>query len=85
MKVGCAAIFQTQEMLKYLLNESSVYRAEVTAIELAMNIIVNHKFSKFIHSDSKWALQTLLNKNTSTPLIIRLLDKMNTLPKNILT
>ena len=48
MKVGCAAIFQNQELLKCLPNESSIYCAEVTAIDLAMNIIANHKSSKFI-------------------------------------
>ena len=49
MKVGCAAIFQNQEQLKCLPNESAV---DVTAIDLTMNI--NHKSSKFIvYSDSK--------------------------------
>ena len=70
IKVGCAAIFQNQELLKHLLNESSMYSAEVTAIGLAMNIIVNHKSSKFIiHADSKSVLQALHNKNISTLLI----------------
>ena len=53
-KIGCAAFFQNQELLKCLPNESSIYCATVTAIDLAMNIIANHKLSKFIiHSDSK--------------------------------
>ena len=57
--------------------------AKVTAIDLAMNIIANHKSSKFfIHSDSKSVLQALQNKNSSTPLITRLLDKINSLSKN---
>ena len=48
-----------------------------------MNIIANHKSSKFIiYSDSKSVLQALQSKNSSTPLITRLLDKMNTLSKN---
>ena len=46
MKVGCATIFQ--KLLKDLPNELLIYSAEVTAIELAMNIIVNHKSPKFI-------------------------------------
>ena len=83
MKVGCAAVFQNQELLKRLPNESSIYSAEVIAIDLAMNIIANHKSSKFIiYSDSKSVLQVLQSKNSSTPLITRLLDKMNTLSKN---
>ena len=54
MKVGCAAVFQNQELLKRLPNESSIYSAEVIAIDLVMNIIANHKSSKFIiYSDSK--------------------------------
>ena len=83
MKVGCAAVFQNQELLKGLPNESSIYSAEVIAIDLAMNIIANHKSSKFIiYSDSKSILQALQSKDSSTPLITRLLDKMNTLSKN---
>ena len=39
MKVGCAAVFQNQELLKRLPNKSSVNSAE--AIVLAMNIITN--------------------------------------------
>ena len=82
-KVGCAAVFQNQELLKRLPNESSIYSAEAIAINLAMNIIANHKSSKFIiYSDSKSVLQALQSKNSSTPLITRLLDKMNTLSKN---
>ena len=82
MKVGYAAAFQNQELLKRLPNESSIYSAEAIAIDLAMNIIANHKSSKFIiYSDSKSVLQALQSKD-STPLITRLLDKMNTLSKN---
>ena len=81
MKVGCVVVFQ--KLLKRLPNESSIYSAEVIAIDLAMNIIVNHKPSKFIiYSDFKSVLQALQNKDSSTPLITRLLDKMNTLSKN---
>ena len=54
MKVGGAAVFQNQELLKRLPNESSIYSAEAIAIDLAMKIIINHKSSKFIiYSDSK--------------------------------
>ena len=72
MKVACDAIFKNQELLKRLPKESSIYTGEVTAIDQAMNIIANHK------SYSKSVLQARQNKNT-TPLITRLLDKMNTL------
>ena len=83
MKVGCATVFQNQELLKHLPNESSIYSAEAIAIDLAMNIIANHKPSKFIiYSDCKSVLQALQSKNSSTSLIMRLLDEMNTLSKN---
>ena len=83
MKVGCAAVFQNQELLKRLPNESLIYSAEAIALNLAMNIIANHKSSKFIiYSDSKSVFQALQSKDSSTPLITRLLDKMNSLSKN---
>ena len=71
MKISCAAILQNQELLKCLPND------------LAMNIVANHKSSKFIfYSDSKPVLLALQNKDTSTYLITKLLNKMNTLSKN---
>ena len=83
MKVGCAAICQNQELLKHLPNKSSIYSVEAIAIDFAMNIIVNHNSSKFIiYSDSKSVLQALQSKSSSTPLLTRLVDKMNTLSKN---
>ena len=83
MKIGCAAVFQNQDQLKRLPNESSIYSAEVIAIDRAMNIIANHKSFKFIiYSDSKSVLQALQSKYSSTPLITRLQDKMITLSKN---
>ena len=83
MKVGCAAVFQKQELLKRLPNESSIYIAEAIATDKTMNIIRKHKSSKcIIYSDSKSVLQALQSKDSSTPLITRLLDKMNILSKN---
>ena len=81
MKVACAAFLQ--ELLKHLPNESSVNSAGVTAIDLAMNIIANHKSSKFIiYLNSKSVFLVLQNKDTSYPLIIKLINKMNTLSPN---
>ena len=77
MKVGCAAVFQNQELLKRLPNESSIYCAEAIAINLA-----NHKSPKLINPNSKSVLECLQSKDSSTPLITRQLDKMNTLSKN---
>ena len=48
-----------------------------------MNIRANHKSSKFIiYSDSKLVLLALQNKDGSSSLITKLLNKMNTLSKN---
>ena len=48
-----------------------------------MNNIDNYKSSKFIiYSDFKSVLLALQNKDTSTPLITKLLNKVNTLSKN---
>ena len=67
IKVGCAAIFQNQELLKDLPNELSTYCAEITAIDLFKSIIANHKSSKFIiYKDSKSVLLALQNKDRST-------------------
>ena len=64
-KVGCATISQKKKKksLKHLPNEASIYSAETTAIDLAMNIIANHKASKFIiYTDSKSVLLALQNR-----------------------
>ena len=48
-----------------------------------MSITTNYKSSKFIiYSDSRSVLSALQNKDTSTPLISKLLNKINTLSKN---
>ena len=48
-----------------------------------MNIIANHKASKFIiYTDSKSVLLALQNRDTSSLLITKLLNKLNTLSKN---
>ena len=75
--------FSKKETLKRLPNEASIYSAETTAIDLAMNIIANHKASKFIiYTDSKSVLLALQSRDTSSPLITKLLNKLNTLCKN---
>ena len=61
MKVGCVAILQNQQLLKHLPNESSIYSVKDTTMDPAINIIANHKSSKFIifSSDSKSILLAL--------------------------
>ena len=50
MKVVYVAILQNQELLRCLPNESSIYCAEVAAIDLAIDIIAKIQSSKFIIS-----------------------------------
>ena len=58
------AIFENQELLKPLPNEILVYNAEVTAIDLAMNIIGNHYSFRFIYFKS--VLLALQNRYISS-------------------
>ena len=53
MKVGCAAIFQNQELLKRLPIESSIYSDEATAINLAMSINLNLSSNQTPNQSSK--------------------------------
>ena len=58
---------------------------QVTAIDIAMNITDNLKFSKFIiYPGSKSVLLTPENKDTSAPIMAKFLNKMNTISKNII-
>ena len=67
MKVGCAAVFQNQELLKHLPNESSVYSAEAIAIDLAMNIKQTTNPPNLSIQTPNPVLQALQSKNSSTP------------------
>ena len=75
MKISCAVTFQNQELLKLLLNKTSTKRAEFAAIDIAMRIITDNKSSKSV-------LQASQNKDTWTALIIKLVNKMNTIFQN---
>ena len=75
-------ILSKPQIAKMSPKESSIYSAELTAIDFPMNIIANHKSSKFIiYSDSKSVFLAQQNKDTSIPLITKL-NKMNTISKN---
>ena len=51
-KSSCAAISQKKETLKRLPNEASIYSAETTAIDLAMNIIANIKLPNLSYTQT---------------------------------
>ena len=63
-KAACAAVLNKTILKKALLMESSIFTAEASAIDLALNIILKSKHKKFIiFSDSISVLLSLRNKN----------------------
>ena len=55
--------------------KSSIFTAEVCAIDLALNIMSKNKHNKFIiFSDSLSVLTSLRNKKLENPLIVKLLS-----------
>ena len=60
--------------------ESSIFTAEVCAIDLVLNIISRDKHSKFIiFSDSLSVLTSLKNKKLQNPLIVKLLSRLDSM------
>ena len=59
--------------------ESSIFTAEASAIDLALNIISKSKHKKFIFSDSLSVLLSLRNKRFQNPLIIELLSRLDSM------
>ena len=60
--------------------ESSFFTAEVSAIDLALNIISRDKHNKFIiFSDSLSVLTSPENKKLENPLIVKLLSRLDSM------
>ena len=60
--------------------ESSIFTAEVCAIDLALNIISRDKHNKLIiFSDSLSVLTSLKNKKLENPLIAKLLSRLDSM------
>ena len=60
--------------------ESSIFTAEVCAIDLALNIISRDKHNKFIiFSDSFSVLTSVENKKLESPLIVNLLSRLDSM------
>ena len=86
VKVGCASVSHLHTSKVRLPDNSSIFSAEVQAIDLALRFISTHNGKKYIiFSDSLSVLQSLNNRNTSNPLIQQLLLKHHRLSsfKNI--
>ena len=60
--------------------KSSIFTAEVCAIDLALNIISRDKHNKFIiFSDLLSLLTSLRNKKLKNPLIVKLLNRLDSM------
>ena len=75
---ACAAVRNEIIHKKALLMESSIFTAEICAIDLALNLISKSKGEKFqIFSDSLSVLTSLIHKRFENPLIIKLLSRLD--------
>ena len=73
-KVGCASVSDLHTSKMRLPAESSIFTAEVKAIDLAFRFISSHTHKNFIiFSDSLSVLQSLYTKRMNNPLIQNLL------------
>ena len=79
-KTTCAAVLNKTIHKKALPMKSSIFTAEVCAIDLALNIISKDKHNKFIiFSDSFFVLTSLKNKKLENPLIVKLLSRLDSM------
>ena len=79
-KTACAAVFNKAIHKKALPMKSSIFPAEVCAIDLALNIFSWDKQNKLIiFSDSLSVLRSLKNKKLENPLIVKLLSRRDSL------
>ena len=77
-KVGCGAIFNNISIQQRLPSCASIFTAEVTAINLALDAIAESDDDYFIiFSDSLSVLLSLHNKKLDNPLILKLLQKLH--------
>ena len=79
-KTACATVLNKTIHKKALPMKSSIFTAEVCAIDLALNIISRDKNNKFIiFSDSLSVLTSLKNKKLENPLIVKLLSRLDSM------
>ena len=77
-RIGCAAIFNNISFQQRLPSCASIFTAEVTAINLALDAIAESDDDYFIiFSDSLSVLLSLHNKKSDNPLILKLLQKFH--------
>ena len=79
--VGCASISKFHSTKQKLPADSSIFTAEVQAVNLSLDYISESSGSKFVvFSDSLSVLQSIKNINLTNPYISKLLLKLNELP-----
>ena len=79
-RVGCGAIINNLSIKQRLLSNASIFTAEATAIDLALDAITESNDDHFIiFSDSLSVLLSLKNKKMDNPLILKLLQKLHNL------
>ena len=79
-KTACATVLNKTILKKVLPMKSSIFSAEVCAIDLALNIICKNKHNKFIiFSDLLSVLTSLRNKKLENPLIVKLLSRLDSM------
>ena len=79
-KVASAAILDGELYQFRLLNNSSIFSAELKAIDLAPSHIKQDAYWRYIiYTDSLSAMQSLEGEKTDNPLIVSLLEKLSRL------
>ena len=77
-RVGCGLIINNLSIKQRLPSNASIFTAEVTAIDLALDTIAESDDDHFIiFSDSLSVLLSLHNKKMDNPLILQLLQKLH--------
>ena len=77
-RVGCGTIIDNSSFKQRLPSNASIFTAEVTAIDLALDAITETDDDHFIiFSDSLSVLLSLHNMKLDNPLILKLLEKLH--------
>ena len=81
--VSCATVTSDETYRIRLPTHASIFTAEITAIDLALDHIFDSEDNKFvIFSDSLSSLLALKSSNIDNPLVLNLLLKLSTLSNN---
>ena len=77
-RVGCGTIIDNSSFKQRLPSNASIFTAEVTAIDLALDAITESDDDHFIiYSDSLSVLLSLHNMKLDNPLILKFLEKLH--------